>query len=646
MQGLCLCRFPNFFIRTKQALCSNGLSVYSVDVPTRRISTRFSVLTAVFVIAGISAAQVVPAAAPSSATAGIFPLSEVHRGLHGVAYTVFEGTQPEAMDVEILGLLKNALGPNQDMILARLQGSKPEYTGVVAGMSGSPVYIDGKLLGALSYRIGQFSKEPIAGITPIAEMLAVNGKDEPASDPSNVQRAAAAIWMPGATSQSISDRGLSPQSSVAVAGDASDIHPIETPLVLSGFSPEAVKFFQEHVSVMGLMPVAGVGGSTPDGVNSEPGPPLLPGSAVSALLVRGDLEIAATCTVTYVDPHQVLACGHPITRYGNVSIPMTKTDVVTTLASPLNSFKIVNTTQTIGAFTEDRSSAIRGVPGESARMIPVTIHTHGLRDHTLHLEVVDNPDITPGALMVSLYESLLETNSYSEELTYNLRGTVSIDGYPALHLNSFIAPTEQLPSAMRAALTVGLRFQTVYGNSARLRNIQRIDLDVDSLPGRRSIQLERAQAAQPSAHPGDTIMVEATLRPFRGDAKNVRIPIPIPLTLQPGSLRILLSDGGTLDRLTGASSGSEAPTEFSSVIHQMNSVHEDDQLYVTLLLPNAQAVVDGRTLTSIPISMANVLEPLRTNRSLSLNGESVVPVTSIPVDAMLTGMQVVSVEIE
>ena len=450
------------------------------------------------------------------------------------------------------------------------------------------------------------------------------------------------MWMPGNPSQS-----AAASSAPTAVADVTDIHPIETPLLLSGFSPEAVRFFQEHVSVMGLTPVAGIGGSSSGDGHMDSSSPLLPGSAVSALLVRGDLEIAATCTVTYVDPHQVLACGHPITRYGDVSIPMTKADVVATLASPLNSFKIVNTTQTIGAFTEDRSSAIRGVPGEPARMIPVVIHTHGgLRDRTLHMEVIDNPDITPGAVMVSLYESLLETNSYSEELTYELRGTVAIDGYPLLHLDSLIAPTEQLPSALRAALTVGQRFQTVYGNSARVRNIERIDLDIDSLPGRRSIQLERAQASQPAAHPGDTVVVEATLRPFRGETRNVRIPIPLPLTLNPGPLRILLSDGGTLDRLTTGSSSNEGPLELSSIIHQMNAAHQDDRLYVTLLLPNAQAVVDGRTLASIPISMANVLEPLRTNRGISLNGESVVPVTSIPVDAMLSGMQVVSVEIE
>jgi SpoIVB peptidase S55 len=184
-------------------------------VPGTTTSTRFSVLTAVFVVAGSLAAQVSPATPPPSATAGIYPLSEVHRGLHGVAYTVFEGTQPEPMDVEILGVLNNVLGPGQDMILARLKGSKPEYTGVVAGMSGSPVYIDGKLLGALSYRIGQFSKEPIAGITPIAEMLAVNGKGD--------IRQNIAASAPGSQ---ISRNLLPERNSLSAASDATDIHPI------------------------------------------------------------------------------------------------------------------------------------------------------------------------------------------------------------------------------------------------------------------------------------------------------------------------------------------------------------------------------------------------------------------------------------
>ena len=270
---------------------------------------------------------------------GYFPLAAVHRGLHGVAYTVFEGTQPEAMQVEILGVLRNALGPKRDMILARLQGSKPEYTGVVAGMSGSPVYIDGKLLGALSYRIGQFSKEPIAGITPIADMLTVRDTVE----------------APGTALTAHVENG---KNSAQVSAGGAEFVPIETPVSLSGFSPEAAAPFRDRLAAAGLTAVNGVGGGAGDeGKQSEP---IVPGSAVSALMVRGDVEMAATCTVTYVDTKQLLACGHPITQYGAVSMPMTKADVVATLASPLNAFKIINTTELVGAFNQDRASAIRG----------------------------------------------------------------------------------------------------------------------------------------------------------------------------------------------------------------------------------------------------------------------------------------------
>ena len=608
-------------------------------------------MAAIFASAAGLGAQVGGAAPSISAAPLVFPLSEVHRGLHGVAYTVFEGTQPEAMNVEILGVLKNALGPGQDMILARLQGSKPEYTGVVAGMSGSPVYIDGKLLGALSYRIGQFSKEPIAGITPIAEMLDVSRHTAPLAR-AKLRRTATpdADTSAETSANAAANPGTFAPTTVA-AGD-SEIHPIDTPLVFSGFSPEAVRLFGDRFRALGLMPVAGLGGATtgspePGLSGQNPPGPLLPGSAVSALLVKGDLEIAATCTVTLVNPSQVLACGHPITQFGSVSMPMANAEVVATLASPLNSFKIVNTGGIIGAFTDDRASAIRGVLGESAQMIPVSIHLHdGGKERILHIQVIDNPDITPAAVMVSLYQSLMQTNNYGAELTYSVRGTVAIEGYPVLKLETLVAPTEQLPSALRAALTVGQRFGQIYGSAARLRNIQAVDLEVNTLPGRRSIELEKAQVTEPWAHAGDTVTIEATLRPFRGESKNLRIPIHLPETVGSGPLRILLSDGATLDRLTSEYPGIDAPSDLSGTIHQLNSAHADDRLYVTLLLPNAQAVIDGRTLPSIPISMANVLEPLRANRGMSLHGESVVPVTSIPVDAMLSGQQVISLDIQ
>lgn len=598
-------------------------------------------------------------AGPPSGPVKIFPLSEVHRGLRGVAYTVFQGTQPEAMNVEIIGVLYNSLGPGQDMILARLTGSKPEYTGVVAGMSGSPVYIDGKLLGALAYRIGQFTKEPIAGITPIAQMLAVArapallkagsgaASGEAAEISPNPASPDPAFTDPIAAASSSEPRATEVS---AGASDGAELRPIATPLVFSGFSQEAVKLFGDRFRALGLTPVAGLGGSALSGASSSvPNvtAPLEPGSAVSALLVDGDLQVAATCTVTMVEAGHVLACGHPITQLGNVSLPMTKAEVVATVASPLDAFKVVNTAQTIGAFTQDRASAIDGLVGGRARMIPVAIHIHGSgASRTLHVGMIDDPTLTPSALMVSLYNALTETNDYGAEVSYAVHGDVHIDGYPALKLDSFSAPTDQVASAARAATMVGQRFARIYANRARVKGIRSVDIDVDALPGRRSTAIESAQLTQPAARPGDMVMLEATLRPYQGEPRNLRIPVRLPPTLPAGRLRILLSDGATLDRLTNSYPGIAAPSNLSGAIGQLNAAHAEDVLYVSLLLPNAQAVVDGHTLQSIPLSMANVLEPLRSNREMSLNGESVVPVTSIPVDAMLTGQQVVSLDVE
>ena len=272
------------------ALCSRRRNVYSVDVPKRGRITNYCMLAAMLVYPAFSALAQAPAGPPVGPVQ-IFPLSEVHRGLHGVAYTVFEGTEPEAMDVEILGLLHNAIGPGQDMILARLTGPKPEYTGVVAGMSGSPVYVGGRLVGALAYRIGEFSKEPIAGITPIEQMLQVPQNRAPAEEAGGgpASGTTSALLHPGPASFPIS--GMTAVS--AGAAEDSELRPIDTPLVFSGFSPEAVKLFGDRFRALGLSPVAGLGGSQSSGSGqSSSGPPvsapLVPGSSVSALLIEGD----------------------------------------------------------------------------------------------------------------------------------------------------------------------------------------------------------------------------------------------------------------------------------------------------------------------------------------------------------------------
>src|ERR1035437_6718249 len=272
----------------------------------------------------------------SAQTPSTIPVSQIHVGMRGVAYTVFQGVKPESMEVEVLGVLHNVNGPKGDVILVRLHGQKVEYTGVVAGMSGSPVYFDGKLAGALAFRIGEFSKEPIAGVTPIEEMLEINALD---------RRPGARPNVPASNSPAVNDPADHTQNQggsapTATPGDnatlpaeyhSSDLKsylkPIETPLVFNGFSNETLQRYASQFAAAGIVPVMGIG-SASDRKQPEP---IEPGSAVSAVLVRGDMDIAATCTVTYVDPERLLACGHPLLQFGKVDLPMTKATVLATL---------------------------------------------------------------------------------------------------------------------------------------------------------------------------------------------------------------------------------------------------------------------------------------------------------------------------
>jgi hypothetical protein len=563
-----------------------------------------------------------PAAAP--AVTKFFPLAEVKRGMKGVAYTVFEGVNPEPMQVEILGVLRDALGPGQDMILARLHGDKPEYTGVVAGMSGSPVYIDGRLVGALSYRIGQFSKEPIAGITPIESMLQVRDGD-------------GGSWI-GMQRAEVKNSGVEGQP---------EMRAMETPLVFGGFSQETVDRFGDRFRAMGLTPVAGLGGADATAVQPEP---LVPGSAVSAVLVRGDLSMAGTCTVTYVDPTRLLACGHPITQYGPVAMPMTKAVVLASLASPLNAFKIINTTETVGAFTEDRASAIMGRFGVQARMIPVEVEvappvvadkTAGAAK-TLHYEVLDNRQLTPSTMLVSVYQSLQTNNTAAEEMSYRLTGEIALKGLPSVRMQGMMAQNEFFPGTINAALLVNDRFSKVYGNALEQPVVTGLRLKVQAIPSRMTTVLESARLSRIEAHAGDEIEVEATLHPYQAEARMVRVKVKLPAELTPGTMRVVVSDGATVDRLTTRTAALQQQVGLADMVAAMNRMHANDRVYVTLLDHATQAVLEGEALPGVPLSMANVLEPLKDAQKMQLTGESVVEAGSAEAGYAVSGSQVLS----
>jgi hypothetical protein len=584
-----------------------------------------------------AALLVLPAALFASETLPpLMTVDEVRPGMRGYALTVFEGVTPEPMEVEVLGVMRNVNGPRGDVILVRLHGEKIEFSGVVAGMSGSPVYIEGKLLGAIAFRIGQFSRLPIAGVTPITEMLQIGAGDATAAQ----SRAAAPPSPAGEMGR------ISAPTPAAGHGEGYTSHltPIETPLVFSGFSEEAVQRFAPEFSAAGIVPVMGAGSAS-----AEPQPePLEPGSAVSAVLVRGDMNIAATCTVTYVDPERLLACGHPILQFGRVDLPMAKAHVLATLPSPLNAFKIVNTTESVGAFVQDRHTGILGVFGRQPQMIPVRLTVHGgAQPRSFQYELLNHPRLTAVAMMTTVFNALRGQNEYGEEITFRLRGRIAVEGYPDVTLQNMFAPMDNnLPTAFAVAISVGERLSRIFDNPHVTPNVEGVELEFDLVRERRSARLESARTDVTEARPGDDIVVETVLRPYRGERIVRQIPIKVPTSTPRGVLRILISDGDTLDRMRRLGNINSQRLDLASTIALLNKRNANHRLYVSLLEANPQAMVDDKIMPALPLSVMNVMDGMRGTREMVVVGESAVSEASTPLDYVVTGAQVITVTIK
>ena len=581
--------------------------------------------------------------APAAQSPQTIAVSEIRTGMRGIAYTVFQGVKPEAMEVEVLGVLHNVNGPKGDIILVRLHGQKVEYTGVVAGMSGSPVYLDGKLAGALAFRIGEFSKEPIAGVTPIADMLEISELDRsPAEETSAIKPT---VNMTAGKTSGPGESSALPGKIQDSAGFSNYLKPIETPLVFNGFSEQAIHLFSGEFASAGIVPVMGAGSMS----GAKQSEPLEAGSAISAILVRGDMDIEATCTVTYVDPQRLLACGHPLLQFGSVDLPMNKAEVLATLPSPLNAFKIVNTTEAVGTFVQDRHTGIMGVFNRQPEMIPVTLNIHsGTGVKQFHYEVLNNPKLTPVALMVTVFNALHGVNEFGEEITYRLAGTIGVKGFPEVTMRNMFAPAENAqPAAMQAAISLGERFGRIYDNPYNAPAIEGVKLDFDLVRERRWARLESARTDVSEARPGDEIMLETVLAPYRGERIVQQIPVKIPTSASKGTLRILVSDGDTLDHIGHGTPSFGRRLDLASTIALLNKEHSNNRVYVSLLEADPEARVADKVMPTLPISIMNVMAGMRSNQEMVVSGESNVDETATaPLDYVVSGAHLLTVTIK
>src|ERR1700728_1966731 len=532
---------------------------------------------------------------PHAGKVEILKSSEVKRGMKAIAWTVFQGDTPEAVPVEIIGTWKNMWGPGQDVIIAKM-GGKAVRTNVAGGMSDSPVYLDGKLLGAVALRLSVFSPDAICGISPAELMLEINDFDQ--SRPADA-RTPDKVAMRGAASNQAAVPGELVAEAVAAGSSPNRLQqaplmmPIETPMMFAGFHENVLRNFGPLFQELGITTVQGGAASTTytakpaAGWQNSP----RPGDAVAGVLVSGDMRISGLGTVTYNDGQHVLAFGHPFFNLGPVDMPMSKGEVLMTLASQFQPNKFANATDIVGALRQDRHSGIMGVMGRESEMIPVTVNVRSFGENNavrsskaLRFNVFVQQKWTPYLMMITLFNSISELNEFKDEATYRLSGDVELNGGPGLSLSTMQASGEMpMPAPMLLAGWWGDKFNRLYLNAVNLPSIKRVSVTVDLLPERRVASIENAWVAAPEVRAGDDVPVKVFLRPYRGESIERDFSVKIPAGLAKGDHRIVLSDAETINRMQSIAGAMDHYIDLPQTISLINQERSNNKLYVSLL---------------------------------------------------------------
>jgi SpoIVB peptidase S55 len=556
------------------------------------------------------------------------PLSQVRAGMQGYAYTIFAGDQVEKFDLEVIGVMPNFLGPRQSIILVQLKGPKVERTGVVAGMSGSPVYLDGKLAGALSLKLGIFTKDPIAGVTPIEDVV---------HPPARANTSAASSQQ---LSFPVDSTGLSNNApfSHALLPSGSSLEPIETPLIFAGFQPITLQQFAPQIQNYGFVAAQG-GTAVPRPEDSR----LVPGDMAGMVLVQGDASISSACTVTAVQADRVYLCGHPFLNLGDVQLPMARSRVLTTLSSDLASTKIVNVGESIGTITGDHLTVVSGTLGAPPSMVPLdlTLKT-ALGEKTLHFDLVNHPKLTPLLVAITTFNGLTQNAIYGEGTTLHLSGEIRLKGHAPVQLENTYAPGDALiPDGFPIALGVQNIFTRLFVNTYEIPNVEHIALHIESVPGRQSFTIDSAWLEKGEATPGETMRVRVLLHPYRGPARVEQTTVRIPDQIPRGStVRLLVTDGDMLNRASRgfAFASAGGPAGLDQIIATLNRERRNDRLYVGLFVPSPTIVWEDKELPNAPLSQINVIDGRPAPGSVQVLRESLASEASIPLGGPVSGI--------
>jgi SpoIVB peptidase S55 len=592
------------------------------------------------------------ARATSASSASLFPLEELRPGMKGVARSVFSGSETQEFGVEILGVLPGFTGPRQSTIIAKLSGTNVDRTGVFAGMSGSPVFIDDRLVGAIAYSF-PFAKEPICGITPIKQMIDIfeQGSDAPKShEPRAISFAklASAEWTPDLPKQAVGATSLIAPVSAGSPLESllgQQIQPIATPVVFGGIKQQTLSFFASALTGSGLLPVSGIGGSaaiTPlSGFDEKT---LTPGTSVSVQLVRGDYSIAASGTVTFRDREHIYAFGHPFLSLGGADMPMTESSVVTVIPNSYNSFKLAVPGRMVGAISQDRATGIFGQLGHAPRMIPVkiTLHTSRNRAEEFSYEVVSDQFLTPLLMGITVFNSIGARERAQGDSTVSINGSIAVEGQKAINLERRFSSANA--AMLAAGSVVGPVGELLASGFADVR-IKGIVLDISSSEEKSNATLERISLDRTEVLRGESVEVQAYVRTDSGKQFVERIPVQIPADAPAGQLLITIGDGASLQESSVAKVF--VPRDLEQLVNTINKIKKNDRLYLKLLRPAPGVVIGTSELPNLPPSIVATLNNDRSSGGYTPTALSLIYERELaPAEFVITGQQTISVSVK
>jgi hypothetical protein len=589
-----------------------------------------------------------------------YPIDRVQVGQKGYGMTVFQGSTPERFEVEVLGVLKGQPNPKQNLIIARLSGGQVDRTRVFAGMSGSPVYLDGKIVGAVAYAFA-FATEAIAGITPIDQMVG-QLKDAPA----DMQKATrgdvsfkdlvAARGTSAAAPSSLVTRLAAPEG---VSGTAAVVaapqlaayagqtfKPIATPIAFNGIPQSVLDRFAPDFERLGLMAVAGAGGGGPvEPVQPYNDQSLLPGSSVVVSLIRGDFNAGAAGTVTDRVGDRVYAFGHPFLSLGATAMPMAESSVIVVVPNLNNSFKFAQATRTVGAINQDRSSGIGGKLGSEVKMIPVHVafkNSHG-ETGTYNYEIINDPTLAPIFLNLTLMATVMGTERQIGDQTVDLRGTIRLAGQPAIALENRFAGNQNAAAA--ASMSVAQPMQLLMNSGFKGVSVEGVDVEISATEDRQVGTLTRVWVDKTQVGRGETIEVQAFARTEEGEEYVERIPIEIPRDAPVGKLAIVVGDGATLVASDETFAGF-APENLSQLVAAINKLKKNDRLYVKVVRATGGAVVENQPMTALPPSVLSSLGSPRASGAITpLQTSTLFERELRPARFIVTGQQAIAVNV-